>query len=176
MKIISGQYKNRTILAPPNIRPSTAKHKKIVFDTIRFNIPNSTVLDLYSGSGQVGLEALSLDAKHVTFVDQDPSCIDVINQNIQNLSIPADKFTIKQNSIKDFIQQTTSQYDIILADPPYSTVEWSDLTDINKLSHSNTIFVLKYAPHHPPPEFSKFALQKQKDQKDTIINFYLSSL
>lgn len=175
MKIISGIYKNQKLKYPSTIRPSTAKHKKMVFDTIRQNIPSANVLDMFSGSGQMGLEALSLGASHVDFIDSGPKCIQIIKNNIESIDIETDKTNVFLIDAENYIKNSEKKYDIIICDPPYHQIVWNKLKDLNKLAHDNTVLVVKYSPHNPPIDFFGWELIKQKDQKDTIINFYLSS-
>ncbi|MFA4930710.1 MAG: RsmD family RNA methyltransferase [Patescibacteria group bacterium] len=175
MHIISGKYKGQIIKYPEHIRPSTAKHKKMVFDTIRHDLPGGTFLDLFSGSGQMGLEAISLGAKSVDFIDAHPRCVKIIKENISLLNLDRAMARVHQADIVRFINTHTEQYDIIMADPPYLEIDWSKFSQIDRLAHRHTILILKYSPHNPPPSWSKWPLVKQKNAKDTIINFYLRS-
>ncbi|MFZ5391709.1 MAG: 16S rRNA (guanine(966)-N(2))-methyltransferase RsmD [Patescibacteria group bacterium] len=175
MRIISGLYKNRPLIHPSNIRPSTQKHKKQVFDTLRNDIEGTKVLDLFSGSGQMGIEALSVGATHVVFVDESHKCIEFIKKNLTNLKIKPQNYQIRQASLSNYINQCSEKYNLIIADPPYHTIQWEEFNNLEKLADKNCIFVLKYSPHNPPPNFSKWQLIKQKDERDTIINFYLIS-
>ncbi len=175
MRVISGKYKNRPLFHPNDIRPSTQKHKKQVFDTLRNDIEGTKVLDLFSGSGQMGIEALSVGATHVTFVDESYKCIDYIKKNLANLKIKPDQYNIKQMSLSTLIVRCSEKFNVIIADPPYHTIQWEEFNNLEKLADENCIFVLKYSPHNPPPNFNKWQLVKQKDERDTIINFYLIS-
>lgn len=173
MQVISGLYKNRPLVFPKKIRPSTQKHKKVVFDTIFHDLPDSTILDLFSGSGQMGIEALSLNAKHITFVDQDRESIKCINENLTKLSIDSTQFRIHQGDINRVLIDLQSKFDIIISDPPYFETDWQFLNHLSRLAKANTILVVKYSPHNPPPTLPNWHLAKQKDLSDTIINFYL---
>lgn len=175
MRVISGKYKNRPLIHPKNIRPSTQKHKKQVFDSLRNDIEGAIVLDLFSGSGQMGIEALSLGAKHVTFVDQSSQCLEIIKTNIDNLQINSHLYDIKQYSLRSFIHNCQEKFTLIIADPPYHTIDWSEFDQLEKLADDDCLFILKYSPHNPPPDFTHWHLLKQKDCNDTIINFYLIS-
>src|SRR3982750_420778 len=96
MRIIGGQAKRRAIKSPSpaqGVRPILARIKKSLFDILRLRIPNAHFLDLYAGSGAVGIEALSRGAAHATFVEQNPHCMAVIRQNIKTLGFK-DKATL----------------------------------------------------------------------------------
>lgn len=175
MQIISGKYKGTKIDYPPNIRPSTAKHKKTVFDILRFNIVDANVLDLYSGSGQMGLESLSLGAKHVDFVDSNSVCTKIILKNITKTGIEPDQYDIFLSDVESYLKKCNRKYNIIITDPPYLQIDWSKLANLDQVSDNEAILILKYSPHNPPPKFSNWEIVKQKNAKDTIINIYLRS-
>lgn len=172
MRVISGLYKNHPLLFPKNIRPYSQKHKKIVFDILRFDIQDSLLLDFFAGSGQMGIEAISNGAKKVAFVDLETN---LITDNISRLKIPDSKYQIFKQDYLSFILHYSSQFDIIIADPPHLTIDWSSFSNISKLGHAHSIFVLKYSPHHHPPAFSDWNLAKQKIFSDNIIDFYIKS-
>jgi len=175
MRVISGKYKNRPLYHPKAIRPSTQKHKKQVFDTLRNDIADTKILDLFTGSGQMGIEALSLGANHVVFVDQSNKSTDFVKKNLSNLNIEPEQFQVITSTLSSYIQNNHNQFNIIIADPPYHTIDWNEFSNIDKLAAPLGLFVLKYSPHNPPPDFPHWRLLKQKDCRDTIINFYLIS-
>ena len=172
MRVIAGKFKNKDLAYPKDIRHSSQLHKKVVFDTIRPYLEESIFLDLYSGSGQIGIEALSQGATHCTFVDRSKDSIDAIQSNIQKCLIENDRYLVIQSGIDNFISDNTNKFDIIYVDPPYLEVEWSDFKQISKLLEKESIFILKYSPKNPPPDFLNLQIVKSKDSKDTNINFY----
>ncbi len=87
MRIIAGEFKGRTLLSPREIRPTEDKVKKSLFDILRNVIPGSRFLDLYAGTGAVGIEALSRGAKEIFFVESDPANVKIIEQNIDKLKV-----------------------------------------------------------------------------------------
>ena len=122
MKIISGNYKNRKIEYKVNrfIRPTTEKIKKMIFDILQFKIKNQKILDLYSGCGQIGIEALSFGADIVYFVENDAKMIKIINNNINNNFKGYDrKKQIIQSDAKIFLKNNNIKFNIIFIDPPF---------------------------------------------------------
>ncbi|HQO58946.1 MAG TPA: 16S rRNA (guanine(966)-N(2))-methyltransferase RsmD [Candidatus Omnitrophota bacterium] len=87
MKILTGSYRGRNFYMPADIRPTQNVARKAIFDLIGHDLSGLTVLDLYAGSGAVGLEALSLGASKVTFVEKAPKCVDVIAENLTLLGL-----------------------------------------------------------------------------------------
>ena len=126
MKIISGKYKGK-ILKGFDIngtRPTMDRVKESLFAMIQDYIKESVVLDLYSGTGNLAIEALSNGAKYAYLVDNNKVAIDTINKNIRSLNIN-DAQIIKgdaRRTLLDFINKKT-KFDIIFLDPPYKTNE-----------------------------------------------------
>ena len=112
---------------PFGIRPTTDMIRKSLFDFLGPDIEGMDFLDLFSGSGAVGLEAISRGAKNITFVEKDPKCASVIEENLMLLELPAreraDRYFEVENSdsfaaIKAFAAEK-KKFDIIFIDPPY---------------------------------------------------------
>lgn len=103
-----------------NIRPTTDRVKEDIFNMMAFAVTEARVLDLFSGTGSLGLEALSRGCQFVTFVDYHIKSIQILKSNIAKLKVPAENYEIvKMDGIK-FIQKNPINYDIILIDPPFT--------------------------------------------------------
>ena len=124
MKVISGLYKGR-VLEGYNIegtRPTMDRVKESLFAMIQNHIPNSTVLDLFSGSGNLGIESLSQGASFAYLVEKEKKAIDAMKKNIEKLSIK--NCQVIWNDYKkalDILKENNIQVDIIFLDPPYQT-------------------------------------------------------
>ena len=136
MRIISGKYRGKTLktLEGLDTRPTTSRVKESVFNIIQFNIQDSSVLDLFSGSGQMGIECLSRGALSVDFVDQNSNAVQIIKNN---LDICDAKASVYKTDYISFTKSTKNKYDIILLDPPYG----SDMIN-NSLSLINSFKLL----------------------------------
>lgn len=148
MKIISGKYKGRKLLGYnlERTRPTMDRVKESLFAMIQFKLDNSVVLDLFSGSGNLGLEAISMNADNCFFVDKDRNAINTIKKNIKNLNVPAEYFTIINQDYQkalDFFKEKNMKFDLIFLDPPYKTdyIEKSIalITDYNLLNEDGYI-------------------------------------
>jgi len=115
MRIIGGRYKGHEIKMPKGIRPTSGLVRESIFNVIKDITPGARVLDLFCGSGAIGLEALSRGAKNVTFVEKDKRVIGVLTENIKKLGCP-DVNVINMDAMRFSVDTT---YDIIFADPPY---------------------------------------------------------
>ncbi len=120
MRIIAGTARGRKISAPEGLstRPTTDRVKEAMFSIVQFELEGRHVLDLFAGSGQLGLEALSRGAAKATFVDSGKDAIRVIRENIRRCGFDA-QCNVIQSDYKSFLHSTKDSYDIILLDPPY---------------------------------------------------------
>jgi len=121
MRIISGKFKGKNIKAPLGIRPVSLRIKKSCFDILRGEIEGKRILDLFGGSGSLGIESLSQGAKEAIFVDSNRRCVAAIRKNLTSLGLdPKQKVVLKDSAsgIKDFFTYRES-FDIIFLDPPY---------------------------------------------------------
>jgi len=120
MRILSGKYKGRIIKMPAGIRPIQDKVRKSLFDILKDAIVKASFLDLFSGSGIVGIEALSRGAKKVFWVENDPRCIKIIEDNLASLGY-SKEVVIGLDVFKalEKFQQSRYKFDFIYFDPPY---------------------------------------------------------
>lgn len=120
MRIIAGKWRSRIIDAPPgrNTRPTTDRVREAWMSALQPDIPDSTVLELFAGSGALGLEALSRGASDVTFVESGGPALRVLRGNIAKLG--AENTTVvKADALKYVGELPSFAFDLVLADPPY---------------------------------------------------------
>lgn len=135
MRIISGTYKGRRLTAPKNlpVRPTTDYAKEALFNIlrVRYFFEELTVLDLFSGTGNISFEFASRGVQNITAVDDNHGCIQYINKVSEEFAFPIN--TIKSDVFK-YLEKATGKFDVIFADPPYDF-------DVSKLeSIVKTIF------------------------------------
>ena len=122
MRIVAGKYRHRQIIYPDDalhIRPTKDRIREALFSSLG-DISSLTILDLYAGSGAMGIEALSRGAKSATFVDNNKIAINTVKQNIKNLEIDNVEIIFKNDyeALESLINQKKS-FDLIILDPPY---------------------------------------------------------
>jgi len=154
MRVIGGKFKGLKLM-PPNdlgIRPTSDRLKEALFSILEskkynINIHNSSVIDICSGTGALGIEALSRGAKEVCFIDKDIKSIRIIQKNTSKLNINhEDKIFIKiiKDEVTKALQKIDSIYDIVLIDPPYNTniinETLQDLKNYNLIKTHSYIF------------------------------------
>ena len=142
MRIVAGKYRGRTLLefGGEDIRPTADRVRESLFNIIQNKTPNSVFLDLYSGTGAIGIEALSRYAKSVTFNDISKSSLALLKKNLEKLKVD-DEFEISSCDAVRFLSQTDKKYDIIFIDPPYKSDKKKDALPFcaNKLSDDGIV-------------------------------------
>lgn len=151
MRIISGLYKSRKIVAPKNlpVRPTTDMAKEGLFNILNnnFYFDDVSVLDLFSGTGNISYEFASRGTKDIIAVDEDFGCIKFINQTSENFKMPIK--TIKSDVFK-FLEKASLQFNIIFADPPYALTleQFSKIPELvfqNKLLEDDGILIVEHS-------------------------------
>ena len=129
VRVVAGDLRGRRIEAPTTeaTRPTTDKVREAVFNSLRSMdvVEGSRVLDLFAGTGAMGIEALSRGAAHCVFVESDRAALAVLRTNLQQLGV-ADKSTVISG---DAVMQASQQQgiDLLIADPPYGYMDWARL-------------------------------------------------
>lgn len=179
LKIIAGSAKGRTIKTPPgNVRPATARVRRALFDYLSNVVPDSRVLDLYCGSGGLGLEALSRGAESACFVDLSERSIKVVRDNTRSLGW-WDQASFYKSDVFRFLRkygtEENERFDLILAAPPYKIAEPGRLlltiSDSGVLE-SQGIVAMEYPRHSPPPNPSSFTLARRKVYGETVVDVW----
>lgn len=123
MRIITGKARGVKLntLEGENTRPTSERAKEAIFSMIQFDIEGREVLDLFAGSGQMGLEAVSRGAASATFIDKSKDAAKVIDQNIEKTKLSA-CCRLFNSDVQDFIRITRGKkkYDVVFIDPPYA--------------------------------------------------------
>lgn len=122
MRVITGSARGRALktLEGDDVRPTTDRVKEGVFSAIQFDIEGRKVLDLFAGSGQLGIEALSRGAEAAVFVDTQKNSAAVVKENLAKTGF-TEKSSVFQTDAFSFLRMTDKVFDIVFLDPPYST-------------------------------------------------------
>lgn len=121
MRVITGSARGKKLkaLEGNDVRPTTDRVKEAIFSIIHFDLEGAVVLDLFSGSGQLGIEALSRGAKYCRFVDKSAASVNVTKENIAAAGFVKDSAVTTADSV-DFARDVRMTFDIALLDPPYN--------------------------------------------------------
>lgn len=155
-RITTGIYKGRKLQVPNDARPVTDRVKKTIFDILG-DISGMEVLDLFAGSGNLGIEALSRGAGRAVFIDRSQGAIETIGNNLKKLGINSDVEVIK-NDVFSLSKLDIGHFDLVLIDPPFKIGENFDLKYLQNFLKKNAILVLKLpstVKGFTPPDFLK---------------------
>ncbi len=121
MRVITGTLKGKRLNTPENrdIRPTPDRVKEGIFSALHFDIEGRRVLDLFAGSGQLGIEAISRGAESCVFVDSSKEAVGIIKSNIAACKIE-DKAKVFQSDFSSFCARSNYTFDYVFLDPPYS--------------------------------------------------------
>ena len=119
-RIVAGTHRGRTLGVPPGAvtRPTSDRAREGLFSSLQslVDLDGATVLDLYAGSGALGLEALSRGAERAVLVESDPVALAVLRDNVAALALPA---VVEATEVERFLAGEPEPYDVVLLDPPY---------------------------------------------------------
>lgn len=179
MRVIGGKYRHRLLEWPndvKHIRPTKDRIREAIFNALG-DISNYTILDLYAGSGSMGIEALSRGAKHATFVDINRVAINTVKKNISNLKINNEEYQIlSMEDVKalDKFDIDNTSFDLIILDPPYQEGKYEMVIDTllaRNILKENGIIVVE-VDHDltlPIEHFRKIKEYKYGEIKVTIM-------
>ena len=180
MRIISGEFKNREIKMPKSsaVRPTSQKVRKAIFDVLGGEISGKKVLDLFSGSGALGFEALSLGASHITFVEKHPISLRAIYENIGILNIKHKCKVIGRDVLEslDKLNIQKTDFDLVFADPPYigglAKKCLLKISSCDILLAPAIVVIEHYKKDELPTESNDLKLWQLKNYGDTLVSFY----
>ncbi len=181
MKIISGKLKGRVIKGfdIDGTRPTMDRVKESLFSSIQNYIPDSICLDLFSGSGNLGFEALSNSAKFCYFNDKNFKCTNLINKYVKEFGVEESSkvLNLDYNSALSFFKNNNIKFDIIFLDPPYKFKEINNICKYiydNQLLNKDGIIVIEINDLYIDIDF--YSKIKEKKYGDKYILIYKNNL
>ncbi len=179
MRVISGFLKGRNILGYTldGTRPTMDRVKESLFGIIQNYVNDSICLDLFAGSGSLGIEAISNGAKKCYFVDKSIDAIKVLNENLNNFNIENKTKVIKNDYINalNYFKEKNIKFDIIFLDPPYKMHILNNIMNYlieNDLLNDNGIIVCETDNQYLDNNIKKLELIKQKKYGTTYLYIY----
>lgn len=174
-RIVAGTAGGRRLVVPPRgTRPTSERVREALFNAIEsaFDLDGADVLDLYAGSGALGLEALSRGASRVTFVESDRNALAVLRRNVAAIGLPGAH--VVSGKVRTVLEAgTASLYDVVLADPPYDD---SDVDEVLQAlvgwTRPGALVVLERSVRSPDPQWpSAFSPLRIKRYGDTALHW-----
>ena len=166
LRVISGKARGLKLesLEGLTTRPTLDKVKQAIFNMLFDITYDATVLDLFSGSGAMGIECISRGSKECTFVDIEKDAIDIINKNIKKAKFENESKVIKSDFIS-FLNSTNQKFDLIFLDPPYGSDYYENslcLLKQNDLLNQNAVIVVESSKDVVPNFPSYYEITRQK--------------
>lgn len=178
MRVISGTARGRTLKGPPSsaTRPMADKIKGALFNSLAsLGVEPEVVLDLYAGTGSIGIEALSRGATRADFVDKGREQCAVIRDNLASTGFAA-AATVHQTPVRAFIAGARATYDFVIVDPPYADpdiVETMELLAASSLVQAGSIVVIGHWPRLELPErIGSLACLRNRCHGDSCFSVY----
>ncbi len=170
-RIISGRYGGLYIANPKHsIRPTTGKVKEYIFNVLQ-NLEGRCVLDLFCGTGALGIEALSRYAKHVSFIDKHPKSLQLTKENLLNIQAESGEYSVIRGNALKWLEGKDILFDIILADPPYDLPLNGEFFAIcREHLEDNGHLILEYTSRNEL-DFEGWKPEKIKKMGDTVVYF-----
>lgn len=176
MRVITGTARGTNLKAPPGLatRPTADKVKQALFNIIQYDI-SGDVLDLFAGSGQLGIEALSRGARHCVFVDQSPEAIRVIRDNLEKTKL-SDRAQIVRSDALSYLSRCKKSFRLIFLDPPYAEKSLENaikrISEIDILGESGIIITERPVGKDLVGDFGDLLPSKDYRYGTTIITLF----
>ena len=177
MRVLTGKARGVQLKTPQGMqtRPTSDRVKEALFSIIQFEIPGASVLDLFGGTGQLGIEALSRGAKRAVFVDEREDACKIIRENLKRTKLD-DCASVVRSDYLSYLKRCKETFQIILLDPPYAEVFLENslkmITEIDILQ-SDGIIVAEYPVGKELPwEFPGFSRSREYKYGNTLLTIY----
>jgi 16S rRNA (guanine966-N2)-methyltransferase len=176
VRIVAGSLRGRVLRAPTGAatRPTSEKVREAIF-AILPDVGGARVLDLFAGSGALGLEALSRGAVHATFVDAARAALTAVRTNVRALGLEDRSAIVQADAVAFAARAAASPWDVVFVDPPYASelairaVGAIPAANLNE----NAVIVIEHDRRNSPPETIGSLLQTdQRRYGDTLVSFY----
>ena len=177
MRVITGKARGVVLKTPSGMltRPTADRVKEAMFNIIQFDVPGATVLDLFGGTGQLGIEALSRGAKHAVFVDSRDDACRLICENLCKTKLESFGSVVKADYM-DYLRRCKEKFNIIILDPPYAEVFLENslklITEIDILQSGGIIIAERPLDKALPWEFLGYTRSRDYKYGKTLLCVY----
>ena len=177
MRVITGKARGIALKTPEGMatRPTTDRVKEALFSIIQFDIPNARVLDLFGGTGQLGIEALSREAKSAVFVDERDDACKLIKENLKRTHLE-DSAKVIRSDYMAYLRGCKETFDIIFLDPPYAEVFLENslkmITEIDILQSGGIIVAERPVEKEFSLDLPGYSRSKDYKYARTILTIY----
>jgi len=178
LRVSGGEARGRRLKAPKNIRPTQGMVKQAIFNMVGPRIEGATVVDLFAGSGALGIEALSRGASRVTFVDQQPRGLAILRQNLDALGFK-DRSDVIRGDVVHWLEAGPSVLgaaDFVFLDPPYDDAVLDRVLKVlDRIVTPSSVFV-EHSKRQQLPELSRLRVDRERRYGDTVVTVLIAGL
>ncbi len=177
MRVIAGRARGVLLKTPDgqSTRPTTDRVKEAMFSILHFDLPGAEVLDLFGGTGQLGIEALSRGAARTVFVDAAERACELIRENLRRCKMEQEATVVRADYLQ-YLSRCREKFDIVLLDPPYAEVFLENalkkLTEIDILKSGGIIVAERPLGKELPAVFAGFSRSKDYKYGQTLVTLY----
>jgi 16S rRNA (guanine966-N2)-methyltransferase len=172
LRVVGGEARGRRLKTPKGIRPTQGIVKEAIFNLVGPAIDGVHVLDLFAGSGALGIEALSRGAAGVTFVDREPRGLAILRQNLEALDLKARAHVVRGDVVRwlESSPDQLKQADFVFMDPPYEdAVLDRALRAIDRVPTDATV-VVEHSRRQELPALTRLQVDRQRRYGDTMVS------
>jgi 16S rRNA (guanine966-N2)-methyltransferase len=171
LRVTGGESRGRRIKAPRNIRPTQGIVKEAIFNIVAPYVDGARVLDLFAGSGAIGIEALSRGASHVTFVDREERGLAILRQNLDALGFKQ-RARVVRADVARWIEASPAEMqaaDLVFLDPPYDDEVFDRALAAIDRSSSGATVVAEYSRRQRLPALTRLTVARERRYGDTML-------
>lgn len=180
MRVISGKFGGRKLsrFSASHIRPTTDRAKESIFNKLGGSLEGLSVLDLFSGTGSLGIEALSRGAEFVQFVEKHPKSIEILKKNLELVGGPKGTAIAKKDVFKFLSDPPINGFDLVFIDPPF-TEKWAHnvmeaISSSALILNENAWVIIESSPKELiEKSYNQLEIFDQKDFGDQIISYFM---
>jgi len=174
LRVSGGEARGRRLKAPGNIRPTQGMVKQAIFNMIGEEIDGAQVLDLFAGSGALGIEALSRGASTVTFVDREPRGLAILRQNLDALGL-RERSTVIRADVVRWLETSPAALRsarFVFLDPPYEDVVMDHTLKALDRQLTSATVLAEHSRRQELPQLSRLAVDRQRRYGDTMVTVF----
>jgi 16S rRNA (guanine966-N2)-methyltransferase len=183
MRVIAGRFRGRQLVSfkADHIRPTTDRVKESIFKKLQHDIPEARVLDLFSGTGNLAIEALSRGASHVTAVEMSKKSLAILRENLEKLDIRREIEVVADDVLKYIRKHSGPAYNVILVDPPFTEKMADEVLQAlsesasrgDALIGSETVIVIESSKHETVrEEYDALERFDGRDYGDKLLTYF----
>jgi 16S rRNA (guanine966-N2)-methyltransferase len=174
LRVSGGEARGRRLKTPKNIRPTQGLVKQAIFNMVGPDIEGADVLDLFAGSGALGIEALSRGAATVTFVDRQPRGLDILRQNLDILGLKERAKVIRSDVVRwlEASPDAIKGAGFVFLDPPYEDVVLDRALKILDREVEGATVMAEHSRRQELPQLTRLTVDRQRRYGDTIVTVF----